>query len=367
MTKSITIVFMKTFVKPTGGAKVAYEYANRLVQDGWEVYIAYKYMTGHHHTFYGKIFFYFYDKLKHFIETITKKQPSGSLWFDLDSRIHEVFVPNIKYRNVPKTDYYIATSVETPFFVLDYKVPNSHKFYLIQDYENWGDITDAIVKESYRLPLTKFVISQWLYEKVISEGVECIHLPNGFDFNYFTLYNPIDSRNKYHISILYHPSEKKGCKDSMEALSIVKNRYPSLTVNMFGKTEKPDGLPDWYNYYQLPDKQTHNKIYNESAIFIGASHIEGWGLTIGESMICGCAVACTDNDGFKEMVKDGYTGLLSPIKSPQHLANNIIKLIENDELRIRIARQGNEFIKGFTWNSSYNILKRTIEESILKN
>lgn len=358
---------MRTFVIPTGGAKVVYEYANRLVRDGWDVYIAYKYMTGHHHTLYGRVFFYLYDNWKHIIAILTGRYPSGRLWFDLDKRVNEVFVPNLKYKNVPKTDLYLATSVETPFFVNEYKVPDSCKFYLIQDYENWGDITDSYVKKSYQLPFKKYVISRWLHKIVAGEGVDCKVLPNGFDFNYFTLYNPIEKRNKYSIALLYHPSEKKGCKDSMAALAIVQSRYPNLKVMMFGKPEKPEGLPEWYEYYQLPDKKTHNRIYNEAAIFIGASHIEGWGLTIGESMICGCAVACTDNDGFKEMVKDGETGLLSSIKDPKSLAHNIIRFIEDDRLRIGMASRAHEYIKRFSWDSSYSILKNDFENAYNKS
>ena len=141
---------------------------------------------------------------------------------------------------------------------------------------------------------------------------------------------------------------------------IVKKEYPQLKVNTFGVEPRPNYLPQWYSYYQSPDKEIHNRIYNEAAIFIGCSSVEGWGLPIGEAMICGAAVACTNNKGYLEMAKDGETALVSPIKDAQALANNIIRLIKDDELRHRIARNGNEFIKQFKWDSSYEKLKETI-------
>ena len=61
------------------------------------------------------------------------------------------------------------------------------------------------------------------------------------------------------------------------------------------------------------------------------------------------------------MAKDGETALVSPIKDAQALANNIIRLIKDDELRHRIARSGNEFIKQFNCESSYKKLKETLK------
>ena len=73
--------------------------------------------------------------------------------------------------------------------------------------------------------------------------------------------------------------------------------------------------------------------------------------------MCGCAVACTDNAGYREMAIDDNTALLSPIKNPAALAENIIRLIEDDALRIRIAEQGYEYIQKFKWDDSYCKLK----------
>ena len=41
-------------------------------------------------------------------------------------------------------------------------------------------------------------------------------------------------------------------------------------------------------------------------------------------------------------------------------SKNIIKLIENNELRCRLADNGYEDIKDFTWEKSYNKLKKIL-------
>jgi glycosyltransferase involved in cell wall biosynthesis len=64
--------------------------------------------------------------------------------------------------------------------------------------------------------------------------------------------------------------------------------------------------------------------------------------------------AATNIEGFKHYAKDGETALMSPVFNPQALAQNIIKLIEDDELRIKIAKAGNENIKQFSMDKVYN-------------
>ena len=162
--------------------------------------------------------------------------------------------------------------------------------------------------------------------------------------------------------MLYHKHERKDCKTALEALSIVKQKYPQIRVLAFGACPNP-GLPDWYIYHQRPNSEEHLSINNEAAIYVGSSKIEGFGLTVGEAMLCGEAVACTNNLGYQEMAKHEKTALLSPIMNPQLLAGNIIRLIENDDLRIKLAYSGMKYIKeNFTWDKSHTMLVNLINQ-----
>jgi glycosyltransferase involved in cell wall biosynthesis len=180
------------------------------------------------------------------------------------------------------------------------------------------------------------------------EVIDC-----NLDFNYFIYTKSIDERDKFTIVMLYHTAELKGCKYGFEALELVKQKYPQLRVTLFGTLERPTDLPEWYEYYQRPDRETHNRIYNEAAIFLGTSSSEGWPLVMGEAMMCGAAVVCTDNKGYMEMAVHEENALVSPVRDAQGLADNIIRLIEDDELRCRIATNAMEHIKQFTWDGSY--------------
>jgi glycosyltransferase involved in cell wall biosynthesis len=351
---TITFIFPHPLDGPTGGYKVVYEYANRLVADGHKVNIVY---SGS--LFWRKKSLYF--KLTNCVRyiQILLKGYGCRKWFNLDKRVKEQLTFSLNYRHVPKSDIYICTSPYTAMYVKDY--PTENKYYFIQGYENWGAVTDKMLRETYHYPLKKIVISKWLQEIIENEEKEkCTLIYNGFNFNDFKEDIKICDKDKHCVTMLYHTIELKGAKYGLEALEIVKKEIPQLRANLFGTPTTPAELPDWITYNQQPSKEKLNEIYNNGGIFIGTSNIEGWGLPIGEAMICGAAVACTNNKGYLEMAKDGETALVSPIRDAQALANNIIRLIKEDELRHRIARNGNEFIKQFDWDSSYEKLKETI-------
>ena len=243
----------------------------------------------------------------------------------------------------------------------DYNTGNARKLYLIQDFENW-EYPDEIVFSSYRYGFENIAISSWLCDKVIQTGANCHLIKNGFDFDYFRCTIPIENKDKYKISMLYHNDIRKGCKYGLEALEIVKRRYPQLQAFLFGYPSRPKWLPDWIVYYQKPNKETHNKIYNECAINLAPSLLEGWGHTEGEAMMCGEAIVCTETLGFREMVKSGENGLPVPIKDYKAIADKIIFLIENDNCRIDIAKNGLISIQSFTWDKSYKKLKGLLLE-----
>lgn len=353
---SICFIFPHKADGPTGGYKVVYEYANRLAADGYDVHIVYS----------GSIYWsqkplrFKLSNIVRYCQTLLKGY-SGRRWFQLDKRVSEHLTFSMNHRHVPKADVYVATSPYTAWYLNDYPVAEDKKFYFIQDYENWGPGLEAILHDTYHYPIRKIVVSGWL-KRMLSDKFEeeSILIPNGFDFKKFSLTKPVESRDPLTLSMLYHTMDRKRCVDAIEAIKLVKERFPDLKVNAFGVPQRPEDLPEWFTYYRMPEEKTHNQLNNDSAIFVSASEVEGWGLTVGEAMICGEAVCCTDNNGHREMAIDGETALLSPVRDPEALAANIIRLIEDDNLRYSIAERGNRFIQRFHWDESYQKFKSVL-------
>ena len=349
----ITFLISGIINQPSGGYKVILEYANRFANDGYDVNIVMGLTSVKITTTLAAFIRYPFYKLR--------KKYFPNNWFNLHERIKILFKFSLAERNIPKSDIIVATAASTSFFLNKYKQP-CKKFYFIQGYEDWC-VGEKRLIESYTFNLRKIVIADWLKKIIVSnirEKEYIVEIPNGFNFDYFRLQKKISERDKFSVLMMYNPMPVKRCQDSFKALKIVKNKYPNLNIKMFGAYERPNNIPFEFEYYKSPNKELHNKLYNDSAIYIAASSVEGWGLTIGEAMICGCAVACTENNGFKIMAHNEETALLSPVYDYKKLADNILRLIENDDLRINLAEEGNKFIQSYTWDNSYQLFKKTI-------
>ncbi len=363
--KKIAFLLPGRDTTPYGGYKIVYEYANKFSQIGYDVSLIYP----HIETYFSRQFQNIFIQIKIYFGMLIKFKLKNRLhageWFSLNpniKKIHVFKISNLFLRKKLKGYKIVATAVETAYALNELSfIQNDNKFYFIQDFEQWNGKTAEDIYKSYRFNLKKIVIAPWLQNEVEKTENSAVLIPNGFDFDYFKLDKPIESRSPFEVAMLYHKDDRKRCCDSIEALKIVKTKIPQLHVTMFGTPEKPE-LPDWISYYQCPDKETHNFIYNNAAIFVAASKAEGFGLTVGESLICGCSVCCTETTGFLTMIKNNITGLLSPVYDVQKLAENIITLIQDDSLRIKLAKEGNKFIHQFTWEKAFNSFKQTIEE-----
>lgn len=282
-------------------------------------------------------------------------------WFHLSEKIHEVKVFSLKYHNIPKTEYYCATSLETSYYLNAYKIPCRNKLYYIQGYETWN-VSEPYTTNSYKFEMKKIAIAPYLVEKVKSAGSEVVFIPNGFDFNVFGLDCPIETRNPHVAMMMYSENDDiKRCSDMIRAFNKIKEKLSDLKVIAFGIPKRPKSLPDFFDYYQTPKKDLLCALYNSAAVFVAASRTEGVSLPPGEAFICGCSLCCTDIGGYAIYAIDGETALTSPVYDVQKLAENIDFLMTHNDVRIRLAKAGNELMQQFTWKKAFEKFVRVIE------
>ena len=69
-------------------------------------------------------------------------------------------------------------------------------------------------------------------------------------------------------------------------------------------------------------------------------------------MACGCALATTDCGGNRGYAEHEATALVSDPNDFAALVSNVIRLLSDEELRVRIASAGRNRIAEFTWEQS---------------
>ena len=346
----IVFVLPNIYNRPIGGYKMVYEYANRLTLLGHNVSIVFYCANKAIRWWIPKVVSRMYSRI---CVTLCPR------WFRLEKNVKKYCLFDVNDQTMPDGDVVIATAVETSPLVANLnKIKN--KCYFIQDYENWN-VSSEYVHNTYKLGLKNIVIADWL-KSIVDKyaSVPSVVVKNGIDFSVFDIDKDIDKRNPYTVAMLYHSAEYKGSKYGVEGLKRLKEKYPQLKAHLFGTIKRPEDLPGWIEYtYNATEKQLRN-IYNNAAIFLYNTIVEGYGLTGAEAMACGCMYVSSDYLGVHEYTENGRNVILYEPKNIDSLVEKMDIAIRNDALRIKIATQGYKDIHTIDWNIQLKLFEEAI-------
>jgi glycosyltransferase involved in cell wall biosynthesis len=87
--------------------------------------------------------------------------------------------------------------------------------------------------------------------------------------------------------------------------------------------------------------------YAASDVFVFPTRYEGFGIPLLEAMACRVPIVTTNIPVIDEIIKDGQTGVLTKLNDPDDLAQKILLVLRNDELRHRIVDNGRRRVESF--------------------
>lgn len=352
----ITFALPRTGAKPIGGFKVVYEYANLLASRGHHVSILHPNLHRVDQPLWSHETRRTVRLVQRYVKTRLNRGHRPDSWFKMHPDVKMLWTPSLSERYVPDGDVIFATAWETAEWVERYGQRKGRKFYLIQHLETWyGE--DERAMATWKMPLSKVVIAKWLERIATGLGEKSLFIPNGLDFSHFKVLTAPESRNPNQVLMLYHWLEWKGTAHGLQAFCLAREVIPDLTLTLFGISPQPRDLPSGVLYFHQPTQEKLNEMYNKAAIFVGPSLAEGWALTPAEALMCGAALALTDIGGHEAYGIPEETALLSPAGDPEALALNIIRLVRDQTLRLKLAHQGNEHIQQFTWKRAGTALE----------
>lgn len=352
----INFVMARTGEWPSGGCRVIFEFANRLCQRGHQVTIV---MPGRLVINPTSL-----DHVKNAARYLLRKldgRYTPESWLKMDPGVRFICVPSLAERFVPDGDVVIATAWQTAEWVTRYSASKGRAYYLIQHLETWNGPADRVYA-TWRMPLRKIVPSKWLADVARELGETASLIPYGLDVDAFRIITPSEERDPKLLMMLYHKAHWKGCDDGLRAVSLVREKIPDIRLIAFGVPERPQHLPEWAEYHQSPSPQLLRELYNRTAVFVAPSRTEGWGLTGCEALLCGASLAATDIDGHREFAFHEKTALTSPARCPEALAANVVRLVQDRALRLRLAETGHRFVRQFTWERAVVNLEAALYE-----
>jgi len=231
------INFVLPYAGPRGGTRVLAIYAEQLHQRGHQVFVVSDPKPA--------------LPLKRKIKTLLKHRhwpgrPAQAYFFpDTNVEHHILDQPrDVTDADLPDADVVIATWWRTAEAVSRLAPAKGAKVHLVQGHEVFRRQPIDRVKASYRLPLQKIVVSQWLMEIMQQEYGQShvIRITNGIDTQRF--HAPLRHQQPQPtFGFLYSDNPIKGMDMILEAVERVRREYPDIRLAGFG-ARPPVSMPD---------------------------------------------------------------------------------------------------------------------------
>lgn len=231
--------------------------------------------------------------------------------------------------------------------------------------EPYGFITKFLIRKFYQKADKIIAVSSGIKEDLITN----FNVP---EKKIAIIYNPIDINNIRMLSEEHvdHPwfqeklpiivsvgrlTRQKGFPYLFKAFSILRKSFNCRLLIVGDGEEKQDliKLSEDSGYKEdiefLGFQKNPFKYMARSSIFVLSSIFEGFGNVIVEAMALGLPVISTDcPSGPSEIIENGKSGLLVPMRDEYALAESILKVLTNNELREKLIEGARKRAETFT-------------------
>jgi glycosyltransferase involved in cell wall biosynthesis len=146
----------------------------------------------------------------------------------------------------------------------------------------------------------------------------------------------------------------------LEATKIIKESIPDITTYIIGSGSQKEEFQDQVRLLNIdgnikfigfiPQDEIYS-YYKSADIFVNPSQDGVFSLTTIEAMASGIPVITSNiYKNIHFLIEDGKTGLLSEYGNKSDLANKLLILLKNKELREIMGKSGQEIAKEYSWD-----------------
>jgi len=214
------------------------------------------------------------------------------------------------------------------------------------------------------------------YHKIIS-------IPNGINLEDFDIpYSkkeckeklglPMDKKIILFLGVL-HP--KKGPDVLLKAMPRVLSKVPNTELVIAGdgimrgeleELSEKLGIKDYVNFTGFIPENLKPLYYNSADVFCLPSRMstEVFPMVLLEASASGLPMVVSDLNTFKCIIEDGYNGLFTKRGNKNSLADAIIYLLENEEVRKEMGRNAREKVENYSWERIAEMTEKVYEQVI---
>lgn len=146
----------------------------------------------------------------------------------------------------------------------------------------------------------------------------------------------------------------------IEAFKLVSRLIKSAKLILAGAGEEEQRIKSLVREKKLANITFNGRISGSDKVrllqgawcIVYTSEVEGWGMTILEAAACGTPAIAYKSGALGEAIIDGETGLLVNYGDVGSLAERLVELLRNEDLRKELSDNALRYSYNFTWDKS---------------
>jgi len=264
------------------------------------------------------------------------------------------------------------------------------KKFLRKPYVVWGQGSEVYFPWLFKKPISKLALKNANAVIALTEDMkeemqrtcnrDILVIPNGVDLERFENL----SRDMMRCQLRARADERlvifvgrfrleKGVRYLIEAMETIKQERQSVKLILVGEGPEEAALKLLVGQLDLADCIDFlGQISNEEVprymaaadVFALPSLSEGFPIVILEAMASGLPIVATNITGLPEVVHNGENGFLVESKNSIELAEKVLLLLQDNELRGRIAQNNKQRAKDYTWEKVIDRLEQVYQKIV---
>ena len=260
--------------------------------------------------------------------------------------VHEPTTPSISMLAVMSTD-----------------VPVVATFHSRMDRSYAREVTAGMVRPLMERISVRIAVSSEARKTLIEHhGGDAVIIPNGVETRAFRQARPIEewreSRDSPVVVFLGRLDEpRKGLPVFAAAIPAVLRESLGVRFLIAGRgvaDHVRDELGPVSGHVQflgeITDPQKESLLRGATVYVAPQTGGESFGIVLVEAMAAGCAVVASDLEAFRAVLDDGAAGVLFPVGDAAALAAALVRVLQDDVARQRIARAGERRSAQYDWS-----------------
>ena len=196
-------------------------------------------------------------------------------------------------------------------------------------------------------------------------------VPNIVDIERFNNPNPHRSFRR-HLLVARNLEPIYDNETAIYAFSAVHRKYPDATLTIAGSgpsatslraLAKNLGIAGAVEFVGRLDRDAMAQAYRKADIALNPSLVDNMPNSVLEALASGVPVVSTDVGGVSFIVSDGQTALLVPPKSPEAMAQAILRLMDDSILSGKLVEHGLAEVQKYTWQRVWPMLAEVYDQA----